>query len=374
MMTEVACPSRVELRSFVGCTLSEEDLGRISDHLDSCASCEELVASFESQNSAPFSDPANTPTFVYQGEPEYQNLVKRAVVTRIQDVSYSSSAPKVPELPDYRIVRLIDRGGMGSVFEAIQIDTDRRVAIKVLNEGTNRSKQALQLFLREAEVLSRLVHPSIVQFEEVGKCGETVFITMEYVETIEISKLLQSRPTDKRIRAACGLICQILSGLELAHSRGMVHRDIKPGNILVTKVDEKLLAKLSDFGLAKSFETAGYSGITAEGEARGTLGYMAPEQFVDSRSVKPTADLFSVGVTLFYYLTGRLPFETIRNPADAVRALKKPPLLLNLALPDAPRELSDLIAQAMSYVPEERFQSARAFRESLIRFVRTPSR
>ncbi|MCA9097154.1 MAG: serine/threonine protein kinase [Planctomycetaceae bacterium] len=374
MMTEVACPSREELQSFVGCTLSEEDLGRISDHLDSCASCEDVVAGFESQKRVPFSDPANTPTFVYQSEPEYQNLVKKAEMTRIQDVSFAATAARVPELPDYRIVRLIDRGGMGSVFEAIQIDTDRRVAVKVLNEGTDRSKQALQLFLREADVLSRLKHASIVQFEEVGKSGETVYIAMEYVETLEIRKLLQSRPTDKRIRAACGLICQILSALEMAHSQGMVHRDIKPGNILVTKIDGKLLAKLSDFGLAKSFETAGYSGITSEGEARGTLGYMAPEQFVDSRSVKPIADLYSVGVTLFYYLTGRLPFETIRNPADAARVLRKPPLPLEHIMPEAPQELSEILAQAMSYAPDERIPSARAFRESLMRFVRRPSR
>jgi len=374
MKAEIVCPSREELQSFFGCTLSEEDLGRINDHLELCESCEEIVAGFESRKQSPFGDPANTPTFVYQSEPEFQNLAKKAAATRIQDPSFASAATKFPELPDYRILRLIDRGGMGSVFEAIQIDTDRRVAVKVLNEGTNRSKQALQLFLREADVLSRLNHPSIVQFEEVGKCGETVFIAMEYVETLDIRKLLQSRPSDKRIRAACGLTCQILSALELAHGQGMVHRDIKPGNILVTKVDEKLLAKLSDFGLAKSFETAGYSGITGEGEARGTLGYMAPEQFVDSRSVKPTADLYSVGVTLFYYLTGRLPFETIRNPADAVRVLRKPPLPLEHIMPDAPHELSAIIAQAMSYAPDERIPSARAFRESLMRFVRRPSR
>jgi len=373
-MVEVQCPSRETLTSFVRCSLPEQELDFIGEHLETCEACDSLVSKIEVESNKPsLADPVNSPTIVYQNEPEYQNLIQKAVATRIHDSSPTSIRSRIPEIPDYQIVRLIDRGGMGSVYEAIQLETGRRVAVKVLNEETNRSKPAMQLFLREAEILSRLKHSSIVQFEEIGTYGTSVFIAMEYVETADMNSLFQSRTMDRRIRAACGLICQILSALELAHGQGLVHRDVKPSNILVTKIEGKFLAKLSDFGLAKNFETAGYSGITAEGEARGTLGYMAPEQFVDSRSVKPTADVYSLGVTLFQYLAGRLPFEPIKNPAEAARVLQKPPLALSQVSSEIPDELSRIVSQSMSYDPRERIQTARAFRELLMKFTRRPS-
>lgn len=365
------CPSLLQLQSFVQCRLSDEESEGIIEHLETCEKCDSLVTSIEENSRRPSLNSAVAPTFIYQHEPEFQGLVGKAVATRVVGVaSPGEQAQKIPDIPDYRIIRLIDRGGMGSVFEAEQLETGNRVAIKVLHEGANNSSEALKLFLREADVLSRLTHQSIVRFESVGKYRNSIFIAMEYVETVDIVKRLQSLPVEKRVKLSCGLICQILSALEFAHRKGLVHRDVKPNNILVTNRDNKLLAKVSDFGLAKSFETAGFSGITREGEARGTLGYMAPEQFMDSRSVKPTADLFSVGVTLFYYLTATLPFGVIKNPADAARILCLPPTKLSELLPEAPQSLSAIISKAIEFKSVDRFPTASAFRESLIPFVR----
>lgn len=370
-MHKGVCPSRLQLQSFVQCRLSDAESEGIIEHLETCEKCDALVTSIEENSRRPPLSSAVAPTFIYQHEPEYQGLLGKVAATRVAGVaSTADQTPKIPEIPDYRIIRLIDSGGMGSVFEAEQLETGNRVAIKVLHEGANNSSEALKLFLREADVLSQLTHQSIVRFEGVGKYRNSIFIAMEYIETVDILKRLQSLPVEKRVKLSCGLICQILSALEFAHRKGLVHRDIKPNNVLVTSVDNKLLAKVSDFGLAKSFETAGFSGITREGEARGTLGYMAPEQFMDSRSVKPAADLYSVGITLFYYLTGKLPFGVIRNPADAARVLCLPPTPLSELLPEAPRSLSEIVSRAIEFKPADRFPTAAAFRESLIPFIR----
>lgn len=364
-MTPQECPAREQLQAFVLCAVTEEQFGQISQHLETCRDCEQIVTDLEQPIARPIHGSPPRPRNLYEQEPELQALLQAAAQ---QHSSEPQSPNSIPNIRGFQLTRLIAAGGMGAVYHAVKDKTNESLAIKVLNNRIRPSAQETKLFLREATVLSQLDHPSVVRFHAVDWTNDPSYIAMEYIDQVDIIAALRASPVEKRIRMACGLISQVLSALEATHRRGLVHRDVKPSNILVTKHEGKLLAKLGDFGLAKNFHTAGFSGITAEGEARGTLGYMAPEQFMDSRSAKPAADIYATAITLFYWLANRLPFEGFTNPANALRILGKPPLELRDVVPEIPTSLSDAVRKAMSYDIEARFPSASAMRMAILPF------
>lgn len=272
--------------------------------------------------------------------------------------------------PGYRLLRELGRGGMGVVYEALHETTDRRMAVKMIIPAVAVAELAMQMFLREASVLSQLAHRHIVRFRELGLANGQVFLAMDYVETVDPRQLLARWPAAQRVRVYCAIACQVMSALEHTHQLGLVHRDIKPTNILVARAGKKLEAKLADFGLAKSYETAGMSGLTQEGEVRGTLAFMAPEQFLDSLYVKPAADLYAVGATLYYYLSGRFPYQfTSIHELRAVLQTHQP-TPLGRYCPDLPAGLSDVIQCAIAKEPSARFATAAEMRRALLRFAK----
>jgi eukaryotic-like serine/threonine-protein kinase len=269
----------------------------------------------------------------------------------------ATASVSVLDLPGYTIVRKIGAGGMGVVYEARQNVTGNRVAIKTMIPVPGAPRQAVQLFLREVEVLSQLQHPRIVRFVEAGHHAGQVYLVMEYVETIDLLKVVDTISRPKQIQVYCGIIGQILEALDYAHVRKLVHRDIKPGNVLVSRDNNRIAAKLADFGLAKNFEHAGLSQMTADGEIRGTLSFMPWEQLQNSRYARPLVDIYSAGATLFWFLTGKAPGH--------VSALGK-----SAADWGIPRELAAVIDQSLAERPGDRFQSASEFRNALAPFVR----
>jgi serine/threonine protein kinase len=274
----------------------------------------------------------------------------------------------MPLIPGYAPVRLLGRGRMGSVYESVHKASGEPLAVKVLSGVHAPSDPATQLFLREADVLSQLDHPSIVRLREVGWTHELLFIAMGLVKQIDFQAVLSKRSIAKRIRLVCGVVAQVLDALEAAHRLKIVHGDVKPTNVLVTKTAMTLAAKLTDFGLAKSFGTAGSGAIPCEEDARGTLGFMAPEQLADSRSVKPSADIYSVGVTLFFLLTGRLPFASAAVPATVPKALDARPALIKELIPEAPEGLSEIVLRALAPEPAMRFSCAEEMKTALLPF------
>jgi serine/threonine-protein kinase len=272
-------------------------------------------------------------------------------------------------IPGYEIVRLLGQGGMGAAYEAIHKARRERVAVKVMMPSTLPTEHAMQLFLREASILSQLNHPGIVRFHEVSCSDGMLFIVMEYVDQVDLPALLAKCLLIERIRIVCGLVGQVLDALQFAHQRGLVHRDVKPTNILVANNGERLHAKLSDFGIAKNFETAGHSAMTRDGEIRGTLGFMAPEQLTDSRRVKPAADIYSVGVTFYYFLSGQLPFESSLPATDLTKAVNTAPIPLTRILPDLQEPLLKIVECAMAHDPAQRFASAAEMRTALLPFT-----
>lgn len=273
-------------------------------------------------------------------------------------------------VPGYEIVRKLGKGGMGAVYLGRKIATAQTVAIKLILPEAVAGERAVQFFLREVSVLSKLDHPRIVRFYEIGVAQGQFFFAMEYVATVDLKELLAPLALAPRIRTICGIMCQVLEALHHAHEQGFVHRDIKPPNILVTRLGQKLRTKLADFGLAKNFENGGFSGMTRSGEVRGSLPFMAPEQIIDCQLSKPTVDIYGVGATLYHLLTNAMPHDfSIKKDPYAI-VLDDPIVPLNQRCPEAPADLVALVHRALAKDPRERFAAAQEMRAALLPFAK----
>jgi serine/threonine-protein kinase len=270
-------------------------------------------------------------------------------------------------LPGYEIQGELGRGSMGVVYRAVHVATAKPVAIKMLDPGRSASEHAVQLFIREASLLGRLMHPHIVRCLDFGISGGNLFMVMEYVETVPLEDVLEGQSRKTRTRISCAIACQLLRALRHAHHQSIVHRDIKPENVLLWRRGRKLNAKLADFGLAKNYEYAGLSQISREGDIRGTIAYMPPELIVDCRDARPAGDLYSVGATLYFYLTGEFPYEFgSRNKLAVV--LEDEPVPLGKRLPEIPPRLAEIVHRSLAKSPADRFPSAARMLEALAPF------
>ncbi|MBL8819676.1 MAG: protein kinase [Planctomyces sp.] len=293
----------------------------------------------------------------------------------------ATTSERLLDIPGYQIRRKIGEGGMGIVFEAERLSDHSTVAIKMMIPGKGTPQQAIDLFQREMKVLADLQHPHIVQFLDAGAHAGQIYLVMEYVETVSLSQISNELTENQRIRLYCGITCQILSALAYAHERKLVHRDVKPGNILVTRTEKRISAKLADFGLAKNFEQAGLSQLTGDDEIRGTPAYMPLEQFQNSRYAKPAVDLYSTAATLFYFLTGKTPGHTCPegNTRNSLRTLvqlftgRKPrstSVEVSEGLSQLPESLAKVLHQGLASHPADRYPTATAMREALLPFCR----
>jgi serine/threonine-protein kinase len=165
------------------------------------------------------------------------------------------------------------------------------------------------------------------------------------------------------------MACQVLKGLEQAHSLGFVHRDIKPENILIARLPEGLVAKISDFGLAKSFRGLGLSGLTFSGEMRGTVPFMPPEQMLDFKTVTPSGDLYATAATLYYLISGQFIYDQVGDGGDLIRTLlEEPPVPIQQRRADVPSGLAAVLQKCLSRDPKDRYPTAAALRQALRRF------
>jgi len=257
----------------------------------------------------------------------------------------------------YQILKLVGKGGMGEVYLAEQVRLKRKVAFKALKGSRARDKAAMEAFHREAISAAQLSHANIVQVIDIAMVDNVPFITMEFVEGETLQAVL-SREKKLPVEKCASIARQVLEALAAAHRKGIVHRDIKPGNIML---DVNGVVKVTDFGLAKMMEEE----TPADGERRyGTILYMPPEQ-IRSSDVGPKADLYSVGATLYHIMTGQPPFKG----ADARETLKLvaagnavDPCLIE---PSIPKELGDLVLGLLEKDPNDRFPDAAAALEQL---------
>ena len=257
----------------------------------------------------------------------------------------------------YRITGKLGMGGMGVVYDGEDLDLSRPVALKFLSQDLAGDPDATRRFRREAQTLAGLNHPNICTVYEVAEHEGSVFIAMERVDGINLKLHMARRTLDTGELVALAL--QIAAALEAAHATGIVHRDIKPGNILVSSGGQ---VKVVDFGLARRFmmpETGELvlGGSTIPGRPMGTANYMAPERILQL-PLDPRSDLFSLGVVIYEMATGKLPFggatpsETINNVLD------KDPVPLTALSPDRPAALQQIVRRLLAKPADGRYQSA----------------
>jgi len=289
--------------------------------------------------------------------------------------SCADGACKVPRMliGDYRPLSELGRGGMGVVYKALHQSTGRLVALKLMLPQAKTQGSLVVRFVREVCIMGELRHPGVLRLYEAGQHGRDPYFTSELATEGSMDKFVSPRgETLLQPVEAARLIAACLDGLGFFHERGYVHRDIKPENILMRKHDGKIVPKLADFGLARSYEKHGGT-ITRTGEAAGTLYYMPPEQLISFKRCHPPVDIYAMGVALYYLLTARFPLE-FPPPYEKVVRVKKDPVRMILEDParpirdrrkDLPPRLCSVVDKAVAKEAKQRYQTAKEFQTAL---------
>jgi len=249
----------------------------------------------------------------------------------------------------YKIIEVLGRGGMGIVYKAEDTKLKRRVALKFLPPELMLEEEAKERFVLEAQAAAALSHPNICTIHEIDEEEDKSFIAMEYVEGKTLRAKIESGPLEEQ--EALDIAIQIAEGLEEAHKKGIIHRDIKSANIMVT---EKGQAKVMDFGLAK---VKGGTLLTRKGTTLGTVAYMSPEQ-ARGEEVDHRSDIWSLGVVMYEMLSGQLPFKGDLEASILYSVVHEEPKPLKAIKPDIPVELQQLIYNALKKKRESRYSSA----------------
>jgi serine/threonine protein kinase len=257
---------------------------------------------------------------------------------------------------NYKILQALGEGGVGMVYKGVDTMLDREVAIKVLRPELASQTSVVERFRSEAVTLAKLSHPNIATLYSLFRHGEHLFMVLEYIQGETLDHLLYRRgliPTDEAIP----YFCQALEGINYAHERGIVHRDIKPGNMMLAHDG---ILKVLDFGIARLLGT---NRMTRVGNVIGTLEYMSPEQ-VKGLDTDARSDVYGLGIMLYEILTGKLPFESENDFELMKMQTEQMPVLPRQLNPEIPVEIEDAIIKAVAKNPDDRFNSAGEFLET----------
>jgi serine/threonine protein kinase len=296
--------------------------------------------------------------------------VTRDPGTMAQPANQWPTLSQFPAVPGYTIRREVGRGGMGAVYEAQRTTDGATVALKTLTPAVAPTRLAIERFLREARILKELNHAHIVAFRDMGEVHRLLWFAMEYVPGQDAAVHVKAEgplPT----REVCRLGLQLLDALTYAHAKKFVHRDIKPHNLLLARAESgSLSVKLSDFGLARTYQASQLSGLTVAGESGGTPLYMPPEQWVNFRDVKPPADQYSAAATLYFLMSGQPVYEPGGSAMEVMlRVMNDDPVPLRTRRPDVAEALAAVIHHALARKPEKRFADVQAFAKALKPFA-----
>ncbi len=391
-------PSALQLAALALGKLAPESHSRLQRHVNDCDSCAGFVAdtpradlvallrnAMNATNIADQSTPSVRDAATSSGLP---NRVQQAATSA--DSAANDAGQETPsmsrsvqssatdniddEVPDalrsqskYRIERLLGRGGMGSVYQAYHERMDRMVAIKIVNSALVSHPEALQRFDQEVKAAAKLDHPNVARAYDADEFDSLRVLVMEYVPGISLEKFLANRGR-LTVVEACRLIRQAMIGLDHANARGMVHRDLKPQNLMLTPNGK---VKILDFGLAKlASERHGGAGLTRDNALMGTPHYLAPEQALDAAKADIRADIYSLGCTLYCLLNGAPPFQGDTEMKVLLAHQNEAPRPLCEICPDVPRALSDLVDRMLAKNPDHRPQTPREVAEALLPFAK----
>ncbi len=367
--SNVLHPHPEKLAAFALGKLDREEHSEVERHITDCESCCRLLR--------------RVPDDTLLGRMQAINAATQVFTTLADPIAQAAAAGIPPELidhPRYRIVRVMGAGGMGVVYQAQHRLMDRMVALKVVNRRLTSEPTAVERFRLEVKAAARLSHPNIVTVHDADQAGDLHFLVMEYVEGVSLARQVEKRGPLSPGHAA-NFVRQAALGLQHAWECGMVHRDIKPQNLMLTRKGQ---VKILDFGLARLHsETAtgemptgsatGGAGITLDGVVLGTPDYIAPEQAANPRQADIRADIYSLGCTLYFLLAGQAPFARSSVSQKLTSHQEHAPRPLAELRSDLPPELVAIVERMMAKNPAARQQTPAEVAEALAPFARSAS-
>jgi WD40 repeat protein/predicted Ser/Thr protein kinase len=383
MAVAEAHPSVEELAAFTLGTLGDKPQASIEEHVAACSSCQERAAVAPADTLVELLRSVHAGTSrgadtAVEAEEQTPSPLPPVAVTDALALAVTPARSDRSEVPDalplalagherYRVVRLLGAGGMGAVYEAEHRVMERSVALKVINRAYTVSAAALERFRREVRAAARLSHPNIVTTYDAEDAGETHFLVMEYVDGTDLGRLVQEHgllPVDR----ACDYVRQAALGLQHAFEQGMVHRDLKPHNLMLTP-DGRV--KILDFGLARfASEAADAAGLTSTGIVLGTVDYIAPEQADNAHQADIRSDIYSLGCTLYHLLAGQPPFPRGTALQKVLAHVEKKPQPLTELCPDLPEGMMPVLERMMAKDPTHRYQTPAEVAFALEPFLR----
>ena len=266
----------------------------------------------------------------------------------------------------YLLEELVGEGGMANVYRAMDLKEQRTVAVKILKEECTESEEMVRRFKNESKAISILNHPGIVKVYDVSVTDKIQYMVMEYVDGITLKEYLSLRGGPLTWKETLHFITQVLEALSHAHSKGVVHRDVKPQNIMLQSNGQ---VKLMDFGIARFSQAENYA---LGDKAIGSVHYISPEQ-AKGMPTDATTDIYSVGVMMYEMLSGKLPFESNSAVSVAIKQISDEAVPLSKLMPDLPMGLSEICCKAMAKDHRDRYQSAPAMLEAIRQFKQDPS-
>ncbi len=363
-------------------TLHAYGLGKLDDasaesihqHLWECADCRHRVAELTSDSSLSRLQKARS-------RPSYPTMSRSPAGPESADAPLArhGTAPPPPaetmppglaDHPDYEVRSELGRGGMGVVYLAHNRLMGRDEVLKVMGRHIMERTGVLDRFHREIRAVARLRHDNIVAAYSAFRLEESLVFAMEYVEGLDLSRLVKARGA-LPVANASSYVHQAALGLQHAHEHGMVHRDIKPANLMLSRKGDRPLVKVLDFGLSKATrESPLDSGLTQAGQMLGTPDYIAPEQTINAQGADIRADIYSLGCTLYYLLSGGPPFKgtNLYDILQAHHSMDARPL--NFVRPEVPVELAAVVDKMMAKDPNRRFQTPDEVAEALAPFFK----
>ncbi|MBA4062455.1 MAG: hypothetical protein C0501_01875 [Isosphaera sp.] len=358
------CPTGDDLRRMLD---GREPDPHLAGHVQHCPACQ---ASLDTLTA----DPAVVPGPARPGPDRFRP--PPAFFARLLDTPpVATQRPadadpfELPVLPGLTVRRVLGRGGMGVVYEAVQESLHRVVAVKMTHAGRDVTAAERDRFRREAEAVARLHHPNVIPVHEVGEADGRLYLVMEYAGGPSLADQLLGDPWPAREAAA--LVAVLAAAAQAAHDHGVVHRDLKPGNILFTADG---VPKIADFGLAKVLD-APPDGATVGDQVLGTPSYAAPEQLATTAAAgppartAPAADIYSLGAVLYELLTGRPPFRSARPVDTLLQALHQDPIPPTRLEPRVPRDLETVCLKCLRKEPGRRYATAGRLADDLQRFL-----
>jgi eukaryotic-like serine/threonine-protein kinase len=312
----------------------------------------------------------------------FQVSIEREDIGYSPTINYTGYNPlENPDLSSYTILKELGKGGFGAVYLARQDATGKEVALKILLPQVIATEGVVERFMREIENTKALRHPNVVRLEDAGYWEQTFFFTLEYCNGGSVVDLMNQQGKLLPMPLALNIILQVLDGLAYTHNaeipfvrcsdggftkgRGLVHRDLKPGNIFLVKDNNNYIAKIGDYGLAKSFDVAGLSGQTLTGSIAGTPIFMPRQQVIDFKYAQPDVDVWAAAACLYYMLTGCFPRD-LKGKDPFLAILQTSAVPIQQRDPNIPSRLAKVIDLALIDNPKIHFKTAIEFKQALV--------